>query len=186
MYWVILFDLIRYFFFEVHVPWSENGELEDVKLELQQFTMRSQTSTSTYSSASAGSESSEPVVRRLMRHSSLETINTNITNADEFVWVDSHNRWEINYFFEDTWLICLNFVIYNWSFKPCFYFIPAVFISPKVNHLIITCLIVNEELLHVKNRGTIWEPIVWMQYHLHMSSIPRRCWSLISKVTRWW
>lgn len=63
-----------------------------MNLELQQFTMRSQTSTSTYSSASAGSESSEPVARRLMRHSSLETINTNITNADEFVWVDSHNR----------------------------------------------------------------------------------------------
>jgi len=27
-----------------------------------------------------------------MRHSSLETINTNVTSADEFVWVDSHNR----------------------------------------------------------------------------------------------
>ena len=53
--------------------------------------MRSHTSTSTYSSLS-GSESSEPAVRRLMRHSSLETINTNVTSADEFVWVDSHNR----------------------------------------------------------------------------------------------
>jgi len=33
-----------------------------------------------------------------MRHSSLETINTNVTSADEFVWVDSHNRYvtEIN------------------------------------------------------------------------------------------
>ncbi|GIX80825.1 hypothetical protein CEXT_653581 [Caerostris extrusa] len=27
-----------------------------------------------------------------MRHSSLETINTNITSADEFVWVDNHTR----------------------------------------------------------------------------------------------
>nr|CAD7258854.1 unnamed protein product [Timema shepardi] len=72
--------------------------LEDIKLAIQQLTMRSHTSTtaggystSTYSSLS-GSESSEPAVRRLMRHSSLETINTNVTNADEFVWVDSHNR----------------------------------------------------------------------------------------------
>ncbi|GBL85746.1 hypothetical protein AVEN_193191-1 [Araneus ventricosus] len=38
----------------------------------------------------SGSES-EPV-RRLMRHSSFETINTNITSADEFVWVDNHTR----------------------------------------------------------------------------------------------
>lgn len=78
--------------------------LEDIKLAIQQLTMRSHTSnagysTSTYSSLS-GSESSEPAVRRLMRHSSLETINTNVTSADEFVWVDSHNRYvaEINLF----------------------------------------------------------------------------------------
>ncbi|RZF48666.1 hypothetical protein LSTR_LSTR010756 [Laodelphax striatellus] len=79
----------------------------DIKLAIQQLTMRSHTagaagggggsggggySTSTYSSLS-GSESSEPAVRRLMRHSSLETINTNVTSADEFVWVDSHNRY---------------------------------------------------------------------------------------------
>nr|XP_015834554.1 PREDICTED: ankyrin repeat and BTB/POZ domain-containing protein 2 [Tribolium castaneum] len=76
----------------LHVPWTGSGGLEDIKLALQQLTMRSHTSSSTYSSISAGSESSEPAVRRLMRHSSLETINTNITNADEFVWVDSHNR----------------------------------------------------------------------------------------------
>ena len=31
-------------------------------------------------------------MRRLVRHSSLETINTNVTVADEFVWVDSYNR----------------------------------------------------------------------------------------------
>lgn len=53
--------------------------------------MRSQTSTSTYSSLSAGSESLEPA-RRLGRYSSLETVNTNVTSADEFVWIDSHNR----------------------------------------------------------------------------------------------
>ncbi|XP_076231181.1 ankyrin repeat and BTB/POZ domain-containing protein 2 isoform X2 [Calliopsis andreniformis] len=72
------------------VPWSGSG-LEDIKLAIQQLTMRSHKSSSTYSSLS-GSESSEPAVRRLMRHSSLETINTNVTSADEFVWVDSHNR----------------------------------------------------------------------------------------------
>uniref|UniRef100_A0A1I8NA82 BTB domain-containing protein n=2 Tax=Musca domestica TaxID=7370 RepID=A0A1I8NA82_MUSDO len=69
-------------------PWSGNG-LEDIKLAIQQLTMRSQTSTSTYSSIS--SESSEPA-RRLGRYASLETVNTNVTSADEFVWVDSHNR----------------------------------------------------------------------------------------------
>ncbi|XP_055901902.1 ankyrin repeat and BTB/POZ domain-containing protein 2 isoform X2 [Eupeodes corollae] len=72
------------------VPWGGSG-LEDIKLAIQQLTMRSQTSTSTYSSLSAGSESSEPA-RRLGRYSSLETVNTNVTSADEFVWVDSHNR----------------------------------------------------------------------------------------------
>lgn len=72
------------------VPWNGGG-LEDIKLAIQQLTMRSQTSTSTYSSLSAGSESSEPA-RRLGRYSSLETVNTNVTSADEFVWIDSHNR----------------------------------------------------------------------------------------------
>ncbi|GAB0098672.1 ankyrin repeat and BTB/POZ domain-containing protein 2 [Sergentomyia squamirostris] len=72
------------------VPWGGSG-LEDIKQAIQQLTMRSQTSTSTYSSLSAGSESSEPA-RRLGRYSSLETVNTNVTSADEFVWVDSHNR----------------------------------------------------------------------------------------------
>lgn len=72
------------------IPWSGNG-LEDIKMTIQQLTLRSQTSTSTYSSLSAGSESSEPA-RRLGRYSSMETVNTNVTSADEFVWVDSHNR----------------------------------------------------------------------------------------------
>lgn len=72
--------------------WNGSG-LEDIKLAIQQLTMRSQTSTSTgsqYSSLS-GSESLEPA-RRLGRYSSLETVNTNVTSADEFVWIDSHNR----------------------------------------------------------------------------------------------
>ncbi|XP_076362217.1 ankyrin repeat and BTB/POZ domain-containing protein 2-like [Tachypleus tridentatus] len=68
--------------------------LEDIRNAIEQLSVRthgSRTSysTSTYSSMS-GSES-EPV-RRLIRHSSLETINTNITSADEFVWLDSHSR----------------------------------------------------------------------------------------------
>lgn len=71
------------------VPWSGGG-LEDIKLAIQHLTMRSQTSTSTYSSLSS-SESSEPA-RRLGRYSSMETVNTNVTAADEFIWVDSHNR----------------------------------------------------------------------------------------------
>ncbi|EDW72674.2 uncharacterized protein Dwil_GK17055 [Drosophila willistoni] len=68
-------------------PWTGTG-LEDIKLAM--LTLRSQTSSSTYSSLSAGSESSEPA-RRLGRYSSLETVITS-TSADEFVWVDSHNR----------------------------------------------------------------------------------------------
>lgn len=54
--------------------------------------MQSQTSTSTYSSLSAGSEIEQNAVSRIGRYSSLETVNTNITSADEFVWIDSHNR----------------------------------------------------------------------------------------------
>lgn len=76
---------------------ESGGGLEDIRLAIEQLTLRSHGSrasysTSTYSSMS-GSES-EPV-RRLIRHSSLETINTNGTAADEFVWVDSHNRYMI-------------------------------------------------------------------------------------------
>nr|XP_027207185.1 ankyrin repeat and BTB/POZ domain-containing protein 2-like [Penaeus vannamei] len=79
---------------DLSLPLESASGLEDIKQAIEQLTMRSQGSrtsysTSTYSSMS-GSEG-EPV-RRLMRHSSLETINTNVTAADEFVWVDSHNR----------------------------------------------------------------------------------------------
>ena len=82
--------------------------LEDIKMAIEQLTLRSHGSrtsysTSTYSSLSGsegggvgggngGHGSSNEPMRRLIRHSSLETINTNVTVADEFVWVDSYNR----------------------------------------------------------------------------------------------
>ena len=56
------------------------GGLEDIKAAIEQLTLRSQRSSSSYSSGS------------LLRHSSLETVNTTVTAADDFVWVDSHNR----------------------------------------------------------------------------------------------
>lgn len=76
------------------VPLEGNGGADDLQQAIEQLSVwthgsRTSYSTSTYSSVS-GSES-EPV-RRLIRHSSLETINTNITSADEFVWVDNHTR----------------------------------------------------------------------------------------------
>lgn len=82
-------------------PWAGAGGgcgLEDIRRAIQQLSLRSHTSTSSTHS-SAGSDGSERpslaagnAVHRLVRHSSLETINTNVTSADEFVWVDSHNR----------------------------------------------------------------------------------------------
>ena len=72
------------------------------QLTLRSHGSRTSYSTSTYSSlsgsegggaggAGCGVGGAEPM-RRLIRHSSLETINTNVTVADEFVWVDSYNR----------------------------------------------------------------------------------------------
>ncbi|CAL8072668.1 unnamed protein product [Orchesella dallaii] len=49
-------------------------------------------STSTYSSMSGSECDRHRRPHHLIRHSSLETINTQVTSADEFVWVDSHNR----------------------------------------------------------------------------------------------
>lgn len=73
--------------------WSKSGGLEDIKLAIQQLKMQSHaTSTSTYSSLSAGSEIEQAAVSRSGRYSSLESVNTNVTSADEFVWIDSHNR----------------------------------------------------------------------------------------------
>lgn len=71
--------------------------LEDIRQAIEQLSMRAQGSrnsysTSTYSSTLSSSDR-EPGVRRLMRHSSLETINTNVTSADnEFAWLDGSNR----------------------------------------------------------------------------------------------
>ncbi|CAG0917017.1 unnamed protein product [Notodromas monacha] len=41
--------------------------------------------------SSRSNSSTCPAAGPLARHSSLETVNTNVTAADEFVWVDSHN-----------------------------------------------------------------------------------------------
>ncbi|CAG7837994.1 unnamed protein product [Allacma fusca] len=82
---------------------SNSSGLEDIKQAIEQLTLRSyhgsggrdghhsSYSTSTYSSMS-GSECDRHRRPHLIRHSSLETINTQVTSADEFVWVDSHNR----------------------------------------------------------------------------------------------
>ncbi|CAG2171457.1 unnamed protein product [Oppiella nova] len=70
------------------------GSLEGVRAAIEQISLRTHGghSTSTYSSNYSGSEY-EPTFRRLIRHSSLETIGTNITSAgDDFVWVDTHSR----------------------------------------------------------------------------------------------
>lgn len=80
--------------YELHDASSAN--LDDIRLAVEQLAARTQQgscsggggySTSTYSSdAEPGGGTG---VRRLMRHSSLETIATNITSAEEFVWVDN-------------------------------------------------------------------------------------------------
>lgn len=72
------------------VQWNGAG-FEDVKKAIQQLTMCSQLSASSYSSLSVGSKESDQA-NRLGRFSSMETVNTNVTSADEFVWIDSHNR----------------------------------------------------------------------------------------------
>ncbi|RWS14411.1 ankyrin repeat and BTB/POZ domain-containing protein 2-like protein [Dinothrombium tinctorium] len=67
--------------------------MEQLKMRVPSVSNGYSTSTSTYSSVSGASLESEPQgIRRLIRHSSLETIATNITTADEFVWLDSHSR----------------------------------------------------------------------------------------------
>ncbi|NP_001135439.1 ankyrin repeat and BTB (POZ) domain containing 2 [Nasonia vitripennis] len=74
---------------------SSGSGLEDIKLAIQQLTMRSQTSSSTYSSLSGMSSVAGGRSRAaLQRHSSLETVNTNAScsAADEFVWLDSQSR----------------------------------------------------------------------------------------------
>jgi ankyrin repeat and BTB/POZ domain-containing protein 2 len=105
---------------QLQVPWSGAGGLEDIRLAIQQLTLRSHTSTSTYSSLSAGSDLADGAVAarvarapRLVSHSSLETVNTNVTSADEFVWVDSHNRFEITTVFKIGIEMCYNDILFQ-------------------------------------------------------------------------
>ncbi|CAK1544775.1 unnamed protein product [Leptosia nina] len=87
-------------------PWPGGGGLEDIRSAIKQLTLRSRDSSSTAtsgaSSAGGGSNNgaqetgSAAEARRrrapLVRQPSLDTVCTNVTSADEFVWVDSHNR----------------------------------------------------------------------------------------------
>ncbi|VVC91186.1 unnamed protein product, partial [Leptidea sinapis] len=78
-------------------PWPGGGGLEDIRSAIKQLTLRSRDSSSTAtsgaSSAGGGSNNGAQDARRrrvpLVRQPSLDT---NVTSADEFVWVDSHNR----------------------------------------------------------------------------------------------
>lgn len=73
-------------------PWKCN-ELKDIKSAIRQLTIDSHTSESSYSSHSADSASNADNRRCLNREfSSVESVNTNVTSAEEFVWVDSRNR----------------------------------------------------------------------------------------------
>ncbi|XP_063530330.1 ankyrin repeat and BTB/POZ domain-containing protein 2 [Cydia strobilella] len=82
-------------------PWPGGGGLEDIRSAIKQLTLRSRDSSSTATSgASSGNGAQETgsaaEARRrrapLVRQPSLDTVCTNVTSADEFVWVDSHNR----------------------------------------------------------------------------------------------
>lgn len=79
--------------YELH---ENSANLDDIRQAVEQLAARTQQGTSNSGcggySTSTYSSDAEPVgggVRRLMRHSSLETIATNITSAEEFVWVDN-------------------------------------------------------------------------------------------------
>ncbi|KAG7305808.1 hypothetical protein JYU34_009955 [Plutella xylostella] len=86
-------------------PWAGGGGLDEIRSAIKQLTLRSRDSSSTATSgaSSAGgsnhgnqeSNSAAEARRRrapLVRQPSLDTVCTNVTSADEFVWVDSHNR----------------------------------------------------------------------------------------------
>ncbi|CAG9792248.1 unnamed protein product [Diatraea saccharalis] len=91
---------------QLQSPWPGGGGLEDIRSAIKQLTLRSRDSSSTATSgASSGGGGSnngatetgsaaEARRRRapLVRQPSLDTVCTNVTSADEFVWVDSHNR----------------------------------------------------------------------------------------------
>ncbi|KAH7968276.1 hypothetical protein HPB52_007309 [Rhipicephalus sanguineus] len=81
--------------YELH---ESSANLDDIRQAVEQLAARTQQGTSNSGcggySTSTYSSDAEPGgvgggVRRLMRHSSLETIATNITSAEEFVWVDN-------------------------------------------------------------------------------------------------
>ncbi|CAG5005896.1 unnamed protein product [Parnassius apollo] len=87
-------------------PWPGGGGLEDIRSAIKQLTLRSRDSSSTATSGASsggggsntgapdGGSAAEARRRRapLVRQPSLDTVCTNVTSADEFVWVDSHNR----------------------------------------------------------------------------------------------
>ncbi|CAG9563213.1 unnamed protein product [Danaus chrysippus] len=86
-------------------PWPGGGGLEDIRSAIKQLTLRSRDSSSTATSGASsaggsnngaqdGVSAAEARRRRapLVRQPSLDTVCTNVTSADEFVWVDSHNR----------------------------------------------------------------------------------------------
>ena len=73
------------------------NQLMEVKAALEQLTIENsvQSSISAYSSLSEDSEGEcggEERMSRKEREASHETLSTTVTSADEFVWIDSHNR----------------------------------------------------------------------------------------------
>ncbi|XP_048481072.1 ankyrin repeat and BTB/POZ domain-containing protein 2 [Plutella xylostella] len=90
---------------QLQSPWAGGGGLDEIRSAIKQLTLRSRDSSSTATSgaSSAGgsnhgnqetNSAAEARRRRapLVRQPSLDTVCTNVTSADEFVWVDSHNR----------------------------------------------------------------------------------------------
>ncbi|XP_060800643.1 ankyrin repeat and BTB/POZ domain-containing protein 2 [Amyelois transitella] len=86
-------------------PWPGGGGLEDIRSAIKQLTLRSRDSSSTATSGASSAGGSNNGVQEtgsaaearrrrapLVRQPSLDTVCTNVTSADEFVWVDSHNR----------------------------------------------------------------------------------------------
>ena len=73
------------------------NQLMEVKAALEQLTIENgvQSSHSAYSSLSEDSDGEtggEERLSRKEREASHETLSTTVTSADEFVWIDSHNR----------------------------------------------------------------------------------------------
>ena len=82
------------------------NQLLEVKAALEQLSIETsvQSSVSTYSSMSECDSDGESGVMdqdrsalgRKEREASHETLSTTVTSADEFVWIDSHNRYVKN------------------------------------------------------------------------------------------